>query len=106
MQNSRAPPLPNSLGADRVSRYDRPMMTLRPTPRSLHPFWRLLVEVAFIMFLFYSNLLMGEFTRSNSDRKTMAFAIHDIFTLRNFSIGLICAGIGYGVFEFWRRKLA
>ena len=26
--------------------------------------WRALIEVGFIMFLFYSNLLMGEFGRS------------------------------------------
>jgi hypothetical protein len=28
--------------------------------------WRPIVEVAFIIFLFYSNLLMGEFERANS----------------------------------------
>jgi hypothetical protein len=27
---------------------------------------RALIEVSFIMFLFYSNLLMGEFERANS----------------------------------------
>ena len=26
--------------------------------------WRAVIEVGFIVFLFYSNLLMGEFTRS------------------------------------------
>jgi hypothetical protein len=26
--------------------------------------WRAVIEVAFIMFLFYANLLMGEFERS------------------------------------------
>jgi len=26
--------------------------------------WRAVIEVAFIIFLFYSNLLMGEFERS------------------------------------------
>ena len=69
------------------------------------PVWRAAVEVAFIIFLFYSNLLMGEFTRTNKDAKTLAFAIRDIFTVTNFSIALICAAIGYAVFEFWRRKL-
>lgn len=58
------------------------------------------------MFLFYANLLMGEFTRANGHGKTFAMALNDAFTLENFSIGLICAGIGYAVFEFWRRKLA
>lgn len=27
-------------------------------------FWRAVIEVAFIMFLFYANLLMGEFERT------------------------------------------
>jgi hypothetical protein len=29
--------------------------------------WRAVIEVGFIIFLFYSNLLMGEFERSDSD---------------------------------------
>jgi hypothetical protein len=58
------------------------------------------------MFLFYANLLMGEFTRANERGKTLSMALNDVFTLENFSIGLVCAGIGYAVFEFWRRKLA
>ena len=58
------------------------------------------------MFLFYSNLLMGEFTRANSAHaKTLVFAIDDIFTLMNFKIGLIAALIGYLAFEFLRKKL-
>lgn len=78
-----------------------------PTPplRKSHHFWRLLVEVGSIVFLFYSNLLMGEFSRSNRDGKSLAFAIRDIFTLQNFAIALVSASIGYVVFEFWRKKL-
>jgi hypothetical protein len=67
--------------------------------------WRAVIEVAFIIFLFYSNLLMGEFVRSNRHGKTFAFAIHDIFTATNFLIALISAMIGYAVFETLRRKL-
>jgi hypothetical protein len=63
------------------------------------------VEVAFIVFLFYSNLLMGEFTGANGQGKTMAFALHDIFTATNFAIALASAFIGYAVFETLRRKL-
>jgi hypothetical protein len=66
---------------------------------------RAVVEVAFIIFLFYSNLLMGEFTQSSRDGKSLAFAIHDIFTATNFMIALISAMIGYAVFEALRRKL-
>jgi hypothetical protein len=66
---------------------------------------RALIEVAFIVFLFYSNLLMGEFTRTNSQGKTLAFAFCDIFTLTNFTIAIIAALIGHGVFHYLRKKL-
>ena len=66
---------------------------------------RVVIEVAFIIFLFYSNLLMGEFTRSNRDHKSLAFAFHDIFTATNFLIALISAMIGYAIFEALRKKL-
>jgi hypothetical protein len=74
-------------------------------PRRSKPLWRGVVEVAFIIFLFYSNLLMGEFTGSNGQGKTMAFAVRDIFTATNFLIALISAMIGYAVFEALRKKL-
>jgi len=74
-------------------------------PRSLKPLWRALIEVAFIIFLFYANLLMGEFTASKADDKTLAFALKDIFTGTNFAIALISALIGYSVFEFLRKRL-
>jgi hypothetical protein len=64
-----------------------------------------LIEVAFIVFLFYSNLLMGEFTRTNGQGKTLAFALRDIFTVTNFIIALIAAVIGHGVFHYLRKKL-
>ena len=67
--------------------------------------WRAFVEVAFIVFLFYSNLLMGEFTGVNGQGKTFAFALHDIFTRTNFLIAIVSGFIGYGVFEFLRKKL-
>jgi hypothetical protein len=69
------------------------------------PLSRAVIEVAFIIFLFYSNLLMGEFTRQNGQGKTLAFALHDIFTGTNFLIAMISAMIGYVVFEALRRKL-
>lgn len=73
--------------------------------RRLNPLWRAVVEVAFIDFLFYSNLLMGEFTASNGRGKTLAFALHDIFTTTNFVIALVSALIGYVIFETLRHKL-
>jgi hypothetical protein len=66
---------------------------------------RALTEVAFIIFLFYSNLLMGEFTRTNGQGKTLAFALNDIFTATNFAIALIAALMGHGVFHYLRKKL-
>jgi hypothetical protein len=65
---------------------------------------RAIIEIAFIVFLFYSNLLMGEFTVGNGRGKTLAFAFNDIFTGTNFAIALISALIGYMVFEYLRRK--
>ena len=66
---------------------------------------RALIEVAFIVFLFYSNLLMGEFTRTNGHGKTLAFALRDIFTATNFTIAIIAALMGHGVFHYLRKKL-
>jgi hypothetical protein len=74
-------------------------------PRKLAPIWRAMVEVGFIVFLFYSNLLMGEFTRTNQDGKTLVFAIQDIFTATNFTVAIISGLIGYVVFEFLRKQL-
>ena len=66
---------------------------------------RAAVEVAFILFLFYANLLMGEFTRSNSHGKTLAYALADIFTLTNVLIGALAAVVGYLFFERLRKRL-
>ena len=71
----------------------------------LTPLWRAVIEIAFIVFLFYSNLLMGEFTGTNGTGKTMAFAVRDIFSLTNLMIALVSAGIGYAVFEGLRKRL-
>jgi len=74
-------------------------------PRKLTPFWRAIVEISFIIFLFYSNLLMGEFTHANEQGKSLVFAIRDIFTASNFAIAIISALIGYIVFEYLRKEL-
>jgi formate-dependent nitrite reductase membrane component NrfD len=73
--------------------------------KRLKPLWRAVIEIVFIIFLFYSNLLMGEFTGSNGQGKSLAFALHDIFTSTNFIIAMISALIGYLVFETLRRQL-
>ena len=66
---------------------------------------RAVVEVAFIVFLFYSNLLMGEFNRTNGLGKSFSAALCDIFTARNFAIAIVAASIGYVVFEPLRKRL-
>jgi hypothetical protein len=77
----------------------------RKHPGGLAALWRAVIEIGFIVFLFYSNLLMGEFTRSNGAGKSLAFALVDIFTATNFAIAMISALIGYVVFEHLRKRL-
>lgn len=74
-------------------------------PRKVAPIWRAIVEVSFIVFLFYSNLLMGEFTRTNQGGKSLVFAIQDIFTAANFTVAVISGLIGYVVFEYLRKQV-
>jgi hypothetical protein len=73
--------------------------------RRLTPVRRAVIEIAFIIFLFYSNLLMGEFTVSNGPGKSLAFALSDIFTRTNFLIAVIAVFIGNAVFEYFRKRL-
>jgi hypothetical protein len=67
--------------------------------------WRAVIEVGFIVFLFYSNLLMGEFERSGLGAKRgMVWAIEDVFTAANFGIAAIAALTGYVLLEFLRKR--
>jgi hypothetical protein len=67
---------------------------------------RAVVEVGFIVFLFYANLLMGEFERSGMGRKNgVVWAMGDVLTRTNFEIALVAALIGYVFFEFLRKRL-
>lgn len=74
-------------------------------PRHLALIYRALVEVGFIIFLFYSNLLMGEFERTNAPGKTLLFALRDIFTVANFTIAVISGLIGFVVVEYLRKRI-
>jgi hypothetical protein len=66
---------------------------------------RAVIEVCFIIFLFYSNLLMGEFERSGMGQKRgVAWAIGDVLTAANFEIALIAVLIGYILLEFFRKR--
>jgi len=67
--------------------------------------WRAVIEVGFIVFLFYSNLLMGEFERSGMGHKRgIAWAVRDVFTAANFAIAVTAALIGYVLFESLRKR--
>jgi hypothetical protein len=76
-----------------------------PNRRRLAPIWRALIEVGFIIFLFYSNLLMGEYERINEHGKTLVLALEDAFTFHNFIIAVVSGLIGYVVVEYLRKKI-
>lgn len=66
---------------------------------------RAVIEIAFIIFLFYSNLLMGEFERSGVGQKRgFLWAMADVFTSTNFGIAVAAAIVGYIVFEYLRKR--
>ena len=68
--------------------------------------WRAIIETGFIIFLFYSNLLMGEFEHLGTGQsKGLVWAIWDIFTPANFLIAMVTAFIGYMIVEFVRERL-
>ena len=81
------------------------MQTEPKSRKRLAPLLRAVIEVGSIVFLFYSNLLMGEFTVTGEHGKTMAHAMRDIFTEANFLIGISTAMVGYLAFEYLRKKL-
>jgi hypothetical protein len=66
---------------------------------------RMLIEVGFIIFLFYSNLLMGEFEHSAmAQQKGLLWALSDIFTVPSLEIAVVAATIGYVLLEFLRTR--
>ena len=82
------------------------LMASKESIEAMRNLWRAVIEIAFIVFLFYSNLLMGEFERSGmGQRRGLAWAIGDVLTRANFEIAMIAALIGYAFFEFLRKKL-
>ena len=68
--------------------------------------WRALVEMAFVIFLFYSNLLMGEYERSGAgQQKSLFWAVRDVFIVVNFEIAILAALASYILFEYFRKRL-
>ena len=66
---------------------------------------RAVIEISGILFLFYANLLMGEFTGHSRNGKTLMYALQDIFTKENLLIGVVAATVGFVVFEWFRKRL-
>jgi hypothetical protein len=67
---------------------------------------RTITEIGFIVFLLYSNLLTGEFTRSAGGQgKTLEWAIKGIFTMENLVIAVVASVIGYVAVETLRNNL-
>lgn len=67
---------------------------------------RAVIEVGFVVFLFYANLLMGEYEHSGMGRtRGLAWALSDILTAPSLVIAIVAAIVGYVVFEFLRKKL-
>jgi len=65
----------------------------------------MVIEVGFILFLFYTNLLMGEFEHSGMGQKNgLWWALSDIFTRSNLEIAMIAAVIGHLIVEFLRTR--
>jgi hypothetical protein len=66
---------------------------------------RAIVEIGFIIFLFYSNLLMGEFERSGlAQSRGLVWALGDIFTAQNGAIAVFAGVTGHLVVEYLRGK--
>jgi len=80
-------------------------MSEKPKSKLWILFWRAVIEIAGIMFLFYSNLLMGEFNSAAGRGKTLAVALDDIFTRKNMLIAVITASVGFAVWEIFRKWL-
>jgi hypothetical protein len=105
----RLPRLADPLHQKLPHRFEELLMLINPKPRGgsamRKDVWRAVIEVGFIIFLFYSNLLMGEFERSGmGQRRGLAWAIEDVFTAANLEIAMVAALIGYILFEFLRKK--
>jgi len=67
---------------------------------------RPIIEILSILFLLYTNLLMGQFLRTSStiDGQSSWITMMDIVTPQNFFIGLVGAAIGFLLVESVNRK--
>ena len=67
--------------------------------------WRFVLQILLVIFLFYSNLLMGEFVHSGPGQKMgLLWSLNDIFTMSSFMIAVLFALIGSLVLEILRKR--
>jgi len=69
-----------------------------------NPHLRAVIEISFIIFLFYSNLLMSEFTATAGRGKSLSHALLDIFTIKTITIAVLTAIAGHLGFETLRKN--
>ncbi|HYX29977.1 MAG TPA: hypothetical protein VE863_15655 [Pyrinomonadaceae bacterium] len=69
---------------------------------------RAIAEIGFIVFLFYTNLVMGEYTHARRAQSPLPLlsALWDVFTWTNASIALVAAFVGYVLIEAIRTYLS
>ncbi len=63
-----------------------------------------MVETALLAFLLYSVRLMGEFTSTNGQGKSLALALSNIFTGANLLIATVSALTGHLGLELIRKR--
>jgi hypothetical protein len=81
-------------------------VSLRQNHKKFKAFVRAFLEIGFILFLYYSNLLMGEYTHSGKGQiKGLKWAVTDIFTINNFIIAIITATACHFIFEVLRKRI-
>jgi len=67
---------------------------------------RAAMEMGFIIFLFYSNLLMGQYNRGHDfSNRPLSIAFREIITLDNLIIAVITAFLGHFVFDYMRKRI-
>jgi hypothetical protein len=75
-------------------------------PKTSQIVQKALLEMGFIIFLFYSNLMMGQYNFGHSfATRSLLEAMRNIFTLDNFVIAVVAAFIGHVVFDQVRKRL-
>ena len=68
-------------------------------------YWKAFLEVAFIIFMFYSNLLMGEYNGTGLGKiNGLWWAIKDVCTISNFIIAVVLATIGHLFFDYLKKR--